>query len=243
MFSAIREYFAKPEEPSPRRGRGRRLAQLFAFEFVVVLAGVLAAQVLQDWFSERRDARRAHEAVAAFGEETRRFVTTAEYRLRAHACETARLARLTELIRTGGTANDTERATPIMPMPSITDWSDDTRRDVARHVNARTLARYDGLRLLTQMISERQRQLEDQWADFRLLEPGARDAGDRGELGLAAARSSGLLAAIDMNARYVRQYAPDVQPDNRILEQLASMDHPCAAVGRRPVATDRGASG
>lgn len=235
MFAALREYFARPHEPASTRGRGRRLAQLFVFEFVVVLLGVLAAQFLQDLFSERKDARRAHAAVAAFDEETKRFATTAEYRLRAHECETARLARFRELIRTGGVATEAELITPIMPMPGITDWSDDTKQIVARHVNNQAVNRYGGVRMLAQMISERQRQLEDQWADFRLLETAGRDEQAKGELALAAARSSGLLDAIDSNAAYVRLYAPKAEPEQRGLERLAKMDHPCAAAALKPV--------
>ena len=140
MFKALRDYFSGAEARPPRRRRARRLVQLFAFEFVVVLLGVLAAQLLQDWYAERKDARRAQAVLAAFAGETRRFVTTAEYRDRAHACEMARLARLAELVRTGGTADEAERATPLMPMPIITDWSDDTRQIVARHAGETELA-------------------------------------------------------------------------------------------------------
>ena len=236
MFAALREYFSGPEEPLPRRGRGRRLAQLFAFEFIVVLLGVLAAQLLQDWFSERRDARLAHAAVGSFDEEVKRFVTTAEYRLRVHQCEIGRLARLRELIRTGGSATEAERESPLMPMPAITEWSDEMRQLVARHVSSQALNRHGAMRILAQMISERQRQLEDQWADFRLLAPEALDSENKGELALAAARSSGLLSAIDMNMSFVRQYAPDVQPDSKSLERLIVMEHPCSGAASRPAA-------
>lgn len=240
MFAALREYFSGPEEPLPRRGRGRRLVQLFAFEFVVVLLGVMAAQLLQDWFSERRDARLAYSAVRSFEEETKRFVTTAEYRLRVHECEIGRLNRLRELVRTGGAATEAERESPLMPMPVITEWSDEMRQLITRHVNPQMLNRHGALRLLAQMIAERQRQLEDQWADFLLLAPEALDPGNKGELALAVARSSGLLSAIDMNATFVRQYAPDVQPDSKSLERFAAMEHPCSAAASRPAAPGRG---
>jgi len=236
MFAAIREYFARPEEPPPRRGRGRRMARLFAFEFSVVLLGVLAAQLLQDWFSDRRDARLALAAVSSLDQETKRFVTTAEYRLRVHDCETARLARLRELVREGKAATEAERETPLMPMPVITEWSDEMRQLVARHVDPQALNRHGAMRLLATMISDRQRQLEDQWADFLLLAPEARDTGNKGELALAVARSSGLLSAIDMNADFVRKYAPDVEPDPKGLERLAAMEHPCSGAASRPVA-------
>lgn len=229
MFRAIRDYFARPDDPLPRRGRGRRVAALFVFEFVVVLLGVLAAQLLQGWFADRGDARRAREAVVALDLEAKRFATVAEYRLRAHACETGRLARLMKIIRSGEVADEAERVTPIMPMPLVTEWSDATRAVVGRHETNRALNRYDSLRLMGQMISERQRQLENQWADFRLLAPEARSPDDRGALALAAARALGLLTMIDMNAAYVRQYTAKIEPDGKALAALAQMDHPCAA--------------
>lgn len=57
MFQAVRESLAAA---LPRRGK--RLAALFAFEFVVVLLGVLAAQVVQNWAREREVRRETLEA-------------------------------------------------------------------------------------------------------------------------------------------------------------------------------------
>jgi hypothetical protein len=231
----LREAFAASGERPPLKGRGRKLLSLFTFEFVVVVLGVFAAQVLQDWFGDRAEARRGAEAVAVLDREAERFVSTAEYRLRAHDCETKRLDRIAALVRSGASGTPEELATPLMPMPVITQWSDETRLAVARHADTSVLQRYDGLTLLARMISERQRALEDRWADFRLLEPQwAGLARPQGELALAVARARGLLGAIDMNAAYVASLAPKARPQQRGLAALAAMDHPCAAVAMVP---------
>ena len=69
MFKAIRDFFA---------GLGRRLggglrtvrpsdvARLFAFEFTVVLLGVLAAQALASWLTSRGTAARSEEALTEY---------------------------------------------------------------------------------------------------------------------------------------------------------------------------------
>ena len=55
MFAALRSFFRPSGDPvGPRKGRRwDRTLRLFAFEFVVVVAGVLAAQALQSWAAER----------------------------------------------------------------------------------------------------------------------------------------------------------------------------------------------
>jgi hypothetical protein len=53
MFRALRERWGG--------ARGRRLAGLFAFEFVVVVLGVLTAQAVQSWAQERDRYRRAKD--------------------------------------------------------------------------------------------------------------------------------------------------------------------------------------
>ena len=238
MFSAVREYFQRPDEPSPLRGRGRRVAGLFIFEFIVVVLGVLAAQLLQDWFGQLNDQRRAREVVAAFEDEARRFAMTAEFRLRTHECEVGRLARLTALTRGGRAASEVERYMPMMPMPVITRWEEQSRRGVERHFDPKVLPRYDSLLVLATMMSERQRQLENQWADFRLLDPdaGPIDPQNRATLALSAARTAGLLYAIDMNAGLVAKHVPGFKVDETKMAVIAKYEHPCAPFAARPVA-------
>ena len=60
MFAALRSYFrpsGDPAAPASRR-RWHRTLRLFAFEFLVVVAGVLAAQGLQSWVAEREHRER-----------------------------------------------------------------------------------------------------------------------------------------------------------------------------------------
>ena len=49
MFQAVRRWW--------RSGRRKNATRLFLFEFLVVVVGVLTAQGLADWVSERSEAR------------------------------------------------------------------------------------------------------------------------------------------------------------------------------------------
>ena len=238
MFKALREYFARPEERPPIRGRGRRLSALFLFEFVVVVLGVLAAQLLQDWFAARAEERRGREAVAAFEREAQQFATTSAFRVRTHECEAGRLRELVRLARSGSAATSEQRAMPMMPMPLITRWEEGTRTAVQRHADPELIQRYDGLLILATMMSERQRRLEDQWADFRLLdvESGPLQPEHRPTLTLAGARAMGLLYAIDMNAEIVVGNLPGFKVDEDRMKAISKVDHPCAKHAATPVA-------
>lgn len=54
MFHAMRAWWMD--------GRGKLTARLFVFEFIVVMAGVLAAQALQNWVSQRGALARMEES-------------------------------------------------------------------------------------------------------------------------------------------------------------------------------------
>jgi hypothetical protein len=237
MFQAAREYFARPEEARPIRGRGRRLSSLFLFEFVVVVLGVLAAQLLQDWFGRRAEERRANEAVAAFEQEAQQLATTSAFRVRTHECEANRLQQLIRVARAGASATLEQRAMPLMPMPVITPWEEGTRSAVRRHAAPEVLQRFDALRVLATMMGERQRRLEDQWADFRLLDPAAGPVApeSRAALALAGARSMGLLYAIDMNAELVIGSVKGFKVEEARMQAISKLDHPCAKSAAVPV--------
>ena len=236
MFLAIRDYFARPDETVMRRGRGRRLIALFLFEFIVVVLGVLAAQLLQDRFAQRNEARRAREAVMALAEESANFLTIAEYRIRADECESKRIARLASLAASGDTARPDDLKPPIMPMPTITAWSDDTRSAVMRYAGAKDVRAYDLMSLYARMISERQRRLEDQWADFRLLSPkaGKLTPDGRTAVMLAASRAGGLLDAIDNNAYSMTKASPPAKETTEVMKRMSKLKHPCASAALVP---------
>lgn len=241
MFHALRAFFIHPDGNRWRGRRARALAWLFLFEFAVVLLGVLAAQLTQGWFAVRADRARAQEAVAMLHREAEQFARLAEFRLRTHECEKARIERLVQLADGDGRATPEDIATPLMPMPSITEWSDATRALVALHAGMEEANGHDGFKLLATMISERQRRLEDQWADFRLLShgDGTLDDGERAAVRLAAARVAGLLHQIDNNARFVRQRFPELPDADATALRMAEMNHPCAGAATMPVSSGR----
>ena len=56
MFQAVRHWWGS--------GRGRITARLFAFEFIVVVTGVLVAQALANWAQDRAAFKAMQEAKA-----------------------------------------------------------------------------------------------------------------------------------------------------------------------------------
>jgi hypothetical protein len=97
MFRAIREAFGRWRDPAlstTRRRRSARIAKLFLFEFVVVVTGVLVAQMLQEYFANARAARDATMTVERARAEAAAFRATSEYWLAAAPCLESRMDEL-----------------------------------------------------------------------------------------------------------------------------------------------------
>src|SRR5437868_7784966 len=85
MFRAVRDSLLN-RGTLFRSHRLQRTGRLFLFEFVVVLLGVLAAQMLQGWVADRQSRRQASAAVAQLRVEAATMVSQAGFWRRSGPC-------------------------------------------------------------------------------------------------------------------------------------------------------------
>lgn len=236
MFHLIREYFAASEDRPPRKGRARKLAGLFAFEFVVVLLGVLAAQLLQSWMADRGDRANAQEAMASYRAIIPEVLTVAEFRWRTAPCLQKRMLSYAKIAGANGTIPDRDIQTPDMPMPSVPIWTKPTRALVERCYGREEVQRYDAVALLVKMIAERQRAIEADWTIFGLLAEEVAPAmdEDRSAVRLAAARVSGSLGNISSNSARLKQILAPLGYDDESLRAWSKMKGACSTEANTP---------
>ncbi|HLL58322.1 MAG TPA: hypothetical protein VK391_00330, partial [Allosphingosinicella sp.] len=72
--------------------------RLLLLEFAVVLAGVLAAQVLQDWFAARAERARAGEQRAGVVAALHNSAELGDIRVRMYVCMRDRIERARDLL-------------------------------------------------------------------------------------------------------------------------------------------------
>lgn len=181
MFRAVREWWDV--------GRWRRPARLFAFEFVVVMAGVLAAQALQSWGAERSDRARGATQVAAAKQNVQSLGATIGFWTRHGPCLREHVRRVATVAGSGGSLVHQKIGRPALPLVPLTSWTEDGRQHALLAVSENEL---NGLILLNgtaTTVSDVQSEIGHEWATFRLIDPemGIASAEDRSRVRQAAA--------------------------------------------------------
>ena len=181
MFRAVREWWDI--------GRWRRPARLFAFEFVVVMAGVLAAQALQSWGAERSDRARGAAQAAAARQNLQSLGATIGFWTRYGPCLREHVRRVATIAGSGGSLVHQQIGRPALPLVPLTSWTEDGRQNALLAVSENEL---NGLILLNgtaTTVSDVQSEIGHEWATFRLIDPamGAASAEDRSRVRQAAA--------------------------------------------------------
>ena len=205
MFLAIRRHWMRWPGLEMTAARKRRLARwsgLFAFEFVVVLLGVLAAQRLQDAAANARARDDAASAIERAEREASNFRATSEYWLRAGPC----LARqMDELMRAAALGGDLPEPLPRprMPLSAFTPWSEATVIAARRAYGDDLVSDYSGLQVMAAKMAEDSHDLAGEWALLSLLDPrlGPVAREDRLNARVAAGRIKGRLASLRVTAR------------------------------------------
>lgn len=206
MFAAVRNHFRRWDAIASTAltgRRARRLAALFLFEFVVVLLGVLAAQMLQDRAARGRAEADARAAVDRAADEVAAFRSTAEYWLRASPCLASRMDSFMRAA-SGGTADSiSAEQRPRMPLSALTPWSEATTITARDIYGEAAVASYSGLATMASKMAQDSHELAGEWALLGLVNPalGTVSREDRLHARLAASRIKGRLASINVTAR------------------------------------------
>jgi len=205
MFQAVRKYFAALSPPAldeRKIRRARRLAGLFLFEFVVVVLGVLVAQMLQERAATARAETDARVAVARAASEAATFRATSEYWLRAGPCLETRMDELMRAAANNTPDSISRGPRPRMPLSAFTPWSETTTMTARRVYGDRLVSRYAALETMAAKMAQDSHELAGEWALLGLIDPalGAVGREDRFNARLAAGRIKGWLASLNVTA-------------------------------------------
>ncbi|RPF71133.1 hypothetical protein [Aurantiacibacter spongiae] len=207
---------------------------LFAFEFLVVLSGVLVAQSLQERFEQRREQERFAATRVVLDEQVEAAVTNFLSRALQARCVRANLATIRQAV-SQGTAADLSAIVrhPPHSQSAINVWSGDTAREARRHLDPDEVRRYDFLASLSQDVIDLRRQEEEWWAAVLLASDGGAGLNEQ-------ERTEAMLAAYKLDHAYEGwdQAVPTLvgslrvfglEPDVDAIERSHQGDGVCAA--------------
>lgn len=205
MFQAIRNFFTASSSPAldeRKIRKARRLAGLFLFEFIVVVVGVLVAQMLQERMADRRARAEARMAVARERAEFAQFRGVVEYWNKAAPCLSARMDRIARSAATNTPLAAADFARPSLPSLSISPLAGDAAL-VARQVYGdRLVYEYWLIARSAERMSNFTTGVTTDWTLLQLLDPalGQPSAQDRAEARAAAMRIKALVTALEVNS-------------------------------------------
>ncbi len=203
MFHAIREYFARPDEPVSLRGRGRRLGALFLFEFVVVLLGVLVAQWVADWAQERADLAVMERSKSRMDEEISSAMANAQAWLVAIPCLDDQMSGV---MRAAGGDRSLDPATlerPGFRIPSIEPMTPESSLLLIDRYGSKKANLYASMQIRTDHIADLSNRVAEQWMGLSILDPayGAVREGDRVNARAIASQIRSALRSIQITSQ------------------------------------------
>jgi hypothetical protein len=165
-----------------------RLAGLFVFEFVVVLLGVLAAQAVAEWASNRRVGRAADAQMRYAVEQATEVARVQRHWARVGACLSERARNVARAASDGQTLAASAIGRPALPFREMPTWDDEVRRAAVVRFGQARMDAIGYFENRAQVIAETSRRIRDAWATFKLLDPviGVPSAVDRGNVRVAA---------------------------------------------------------
>ena len=167
MFAAVREQWAQwrgMRFPEPTRRRLRKLSGLFLFEFVVVVAGVLVAQMLQEYFAGVRAQREVSATVERARQEAAGFRATSEYWLAAAPCLERKMDALMRMAAEGADRPELHGPRPPMPLSALTPWSEATMNSARQIYGDEEVTVYLALQTEARKMAEDSHELAGDWA-------------------------------------------------------------------------------
>lgn len=231
MFQTVREWW--------QSGRGKGSARLFLFGFVVVLAGVLAAQALAGWARHRNDLAGIDAAREKADRDVAFHYAVAVGWKRAVPCLNDRMTDLMRRLASGQSVPPLLLQRPIMEGGNMPLPSEQQRSLLAERYGADRSQDYWAASQNVAKLSNNVTDIIRAWSGFALVEPdnGTISELDRHEARLAASSVKAALRGLDITASNIvgRAQAIGVEPDGqgefRMIENCAdlwrnNMTHP-----------------
>lgn len=163
MFQAVRLWWGD--------GRGKSTARLFAFEFVVVMAGVLAAQWLSNLAESRSAQRRLDAALERIERDAGYNMAAAQVWRKAAPCLDERMTLIMRSASAGTALRPMDWRRPSIRMgyfDPLSEADDLLLRERGQKELADTIQQFDSS---VNVMSQRLREMTDRWTAFELLDP------------------------------------------------------------------------
>lgn len=221
MFKAVRA--STVNKGALFRGhRLRRTARLFFFEFIVVLLGVLAAQMLQSWAADASARAETDQAIERSRAEALRALLIANYWLKVGPCLRDRVGEIARVAAEGGTLSAKQIGRPALPLPNTLAWPESTTLVARRVYGQQFVDRYASVALNASISRREQDAIARDWASFELLDPalGPTSESDRASVRLAATQIRASIRLLMVNGEFVRALAKQMQIKPRSGQKL-----------------------
>ncbi len=216
-----------------------RTARLLLFEFTVVLAGVLAAQLLQDWFQGRAERARAAEQRAGVVAALHNSAELGDIRVRTYVCMQDRIERVRDLL-SGQKGSDAFVASLTVPEQMILDdagW-ESARPLLTKYFGTNDTMVFSSIQFLIDQMDAAQDVELAAWQRLALLRPenGPVTPGLRAELQIALADAHRANRVLYEAGQVVhkRSRALKVPIHDATLKAFATSAKLCAAMVAHP---------
>lgn len=162
MFRTVRHWWSG--------GQGRMTLRLFAFEFVVVVAGVLVAQALAGWGQRRGDEAEGRELIertAVFAHDLNKVTNF----WKVHGpCLRERVAAIARNAASGQGMTMAEIGRPGLPIPSKLDLGEADWRKIGLVADQDRIAAFGDFIEVRDVSQRYSADIADEWATFKLLD-------------------------------------------------------------------------
>jgi len=210
MFNAVRQWWDS--------GRGKMTARLFGFEFLVVMAGVLAAQGLADWYAHRLDLAAMEEARAKADRDVAFHYAVAIGWKRAVPCLNERMSLLMQRLASDGPIDPELLRRPAMEGGNLQIPSQSQRQLLAERYGDDRAQDYWAASQNVSKLANNVTDVIRGWSGFAMVDPanGPISASDRHDARLAASSVKAALRGLDITASNImgRAQALGLEPDS-----------------------------
>jgi hypothetical protein len=201
MFRTVRHWWGS--------GRGKITARLFAFEFLVVVAGVLTAQGLANWVADRSEQRSVDEEDKRVRYEIGRTRQVARIWSAATPCLVARVERVARQASTGEPVDPDELKVPRFVGYTVEPFSPDMNREFHDRLGNERVDNYAVVSTASLTLRDTYRDVRGRWDRFALLDPalGPSSAADRATVRDVAVQLRSQLELIRTAAEMIESTA------------------------------------
>ncbi len=187
----------------------RHLLGLFAFEFLVVVLGVLTAQTVADWSRDRADLRDMRASKQRVDAEIAKFAATAIAYDRVTPCMDERMLMVMRAASADGRIDPAILVRPVVRGESYTGLSEKTLILIAARHGPASADRYVRMENDARRSLDLAAQLASGWQSLSIMSPeaGRVGPGDRQEARIVASRMRSTLRTLNKASQNIVGHA------------------------------------